>query len=227
MNFLELCQRVVQEADTGSQGPVSTAGQRGEALYVVNAVVRSWRDIQQIRPDWSFRRSELSLPLVAGTHTYAPEAATDTNASALVSRFSDWYLDTVRIDDIISPLIFEPWDQFRYIRTIGTSSSATGRPIIFTILPDKRSLRFWSIPDAAYTITASYVKSPQVLASDSDVPEIEDEFHEVIVWRALQFLGRRIAAPEIISDAKDRERQMMARLRERYLDPMIISRTVA
>jgi len=62
-------------------------------------------------------------------------------------------------------------------------------PAMVVIMPDN-SLRFDPVPDAVYTITADYFKSPTILAADDDDSDIPEEFHRnVILGRALMFYG--------------------------------------
>lgn len=44
-----------------------------------------------------------------------------------------------------------------------------------------QTIRTFPVPDAAYTVTLRYYKSPTELSADADVPEVPSEFEEILV----------------------------------------------
>ena len=74
-------------------------------------------------------------------------------------------------------------DLFRDTRLRNANRFAVGRPIEFSIDPQK-NLVVWPIPSDVYTVDGEYFKLPQTLINDTDYPVFPDN-HMVIVYNAL------------------------------------------
>ena len=59
------------------------------------------------------------------------------------------------------------------------------------------SLKFEPVPDGAYTINADYYVRPTLLAASGDISLIREEFHQIIVGRAMILYANFESAPEI------------------------------
>lgn len=180
MDYLQLCQRVRFECGIAGEGlPSATAGQTGVMNTVVNLTARAWVDIQTSRPYWKFARATLTFPTVAAQRTYS-----------VVSDLSHTDVDKWNYDSAFiyltsnadrSKLTWKDYDEFN--RRVNPTFP-DGRPTIITESPG-RNLAFDRTPDDIYTITIDYWKTPELLASDTDVPAIPEHFHDVIVWKAV------------------------------------------
>lgn len=207
MTFLELVQRLSSEAGISGTGPSAVTGQTGLNLRLVNWTISAWNDIQQRRNDWLWMRGDFSFPTVAAQAEY-----TSTEAG-ITERFRSWDLQSVKVyrssisDE--TKLDYLPYEMWRDIYLVGQRTP--GRPVNVTQTPDKK-LGLGHFPDAVYTITGKYRKSPQVLAADADEPEFDVEYHDSIWYRALMKYARFYAAAEIYDDAKTEYLNIMTKL---------------
>lgn len=194
--YLQLCQRVAQESGTipGLNQPATTNGLTGRLAQIAGWVQRAHEEVQRGQTAWKFLHAEFSGQTISGVREY------DASALGISSRFSRWVLRDPVGQDLFT--VFRTadgnsaegflrrveWIDFRRYYDIGSEAGRTGKPEIVTIdLRDR--LRVWPVPDGEYTIRGMFYKSPQQLGADGDTPEMPAEFHDVILWRALMFLG--------------------------------------
>lgn len=170
MNFLQLCQRLRQEAGEAGTGPVSVLNQVGRMAQLVSWVQQAWIDIQAVHPSWGFLWAQGSFSTAASTTTYTPAAD-----------FKTFYVDKDgdRVYCNGTRLIYVPFEEARAHMLLTT----TGKPTHYTLLPTKQ-FRPFPNPDGVYAITFDYHTRPVTLAADSDTPAIHSELHMAIVHRA-------------------------------------------
>lgn len=218
MTFLELCQRTRSECgiagNASGNTPVTVVGQIGELLRVVNWVQDAYEDIQLRHRDWQFMRYAFSLPLSVGTSTYAKSLISSPG-------LDDWYVKTFRLyltsagvtDE--TWLIYRDWNYFQDQRLFGSSRAATGRPIEFSVRPDK-GLEFWPVPDDAYTVTGDYNRDVHVLTGDTDTP-LFDKFEKVIVWDAVERYAGWTEEPSLFAKAQKEKNRLVNKMEIDYL----------
>ena len=198
--YLEICQKVARDSGTFPEGtPTAIAGQEARTNKVIAYVAEAWRSIQNERAGWLWMEAEFSGATIAGTARY-------TAASWSLTRWADWIIDSPHHDEpsITSiypvasgqsqegPLPFLPYRQWRRIYAMGTHDQ--NQPIHYSISP-AGEFCLGPTPDAAYQIGGLYRKSPQVLASDGDIPEMPARFHDLIAFRASILLHKHDIAP--------------------------------
>jgi hypothetical protein len=95
-------------------------------------------------------------------------------------------------------LCFIPYEQWRasYLRGVHDAN----KPVQWSIAPD-RSLVVGPKPDQAYMIRGEYQRGPQILAADSDIPIMPDQYHDAITWRACMMLAAHDEAPAAYQSA--------------------------
>ena len=212
MTFLEICQRLRQEAGISGTGPTAVTGQSGEMLRVVDWAKSAYENIQNKYPHWEFLRFDFSFPTVAATATYAP-----TDAGVGLTEHTKWVRDSLRIYLTATGVNDEqwltciPWATFRDTRLFGANRSVSGRPTEFAVRPNQ-SIVLWPTPDAVYTVVGEYFKRPQVMSADADEPVFPREFHMAIAWRALVLYGGFESASEAYSRAVIEYNEIMAKL---------------
>jgi hypothetical protein len=195
MTFLELCQAVARESGTISgTKPTTVVGQTGRLLNVVSWTAEAYRMIQRERRDWRWLDAEFSGNTVAAQGDYTPANM------GITSRFVGWRLGPDHAKNSLSAyltstgradeqwMVFYDWERFEPVYRFGADATRAGRPVAFSVTPDNK-IALWPIPDAVYTLRGRYRKGVQNLTADSDVPEMPDENHYAIVWRALMLLG--------------------------------------
>ena len=194
--FLEICQNVALESGTIStpETPASVVDQDGRLSKVVSWTVQAYNRIQLLHHDWLWLRGEFTGQTIAGVRAY------DSAAMSIATRFSHWikpcgskspmtYFLTASGQAEERRIKVMEWDDFYSKYRIGAAETETGAPSVVTIDPQQR-LQFHPIPDSIYTIRGHYYKSPQVLASDAEVPEMPAQFHDMIKWKALMLLAQ-------------------------------------
>lgn len=210
--FLELSQDLRREGAGLGTGPTTVAAQIGEYGRIVEWINTAYRAVQRIHANWEFLRSEFSFPTVGGTANYTKATVVPT-----LPELGSWKTDTFRAYLTVTgigdqqDLTYIPWEEFRDRYTLGSLSTQTGRPMFFTVKADK-SVTFWPIPDAVYTVTGEYYKRPQLMTVDASEPLIPSEYDEIIVWKALMLWGTDQGAPEKYTKGKEEYSRVLAAL---------------
>lgn len=69
-------------------------------------------------------------------------------------------------------------------RVVAEEVSRRGIPSYFTITPEG-DLQLYPVPDQEYRLEFFPPKNIQTLQADADVPTLDEEYHMMIVWKAL------------------------------------------
>ena len=222
MTFLDLAKRIRQECAIAGNGPVTTVGQSGELLRVVDWMKTAYREIQAAHVTWEFLRAEFFFVTVAGTGDYGV-------TQHAIADLNEWDTDTFRCYLTASDeqfLEYIPWETFRDTWKIGPNRTAQARPSFFSVKPDN-SVTFDVVPDAAYTITGEYWKRPIAAGGDGDEPVFPDQYHEAIVWRALMLFAGYAAEPDKYMLGQDEYQRMLRRMAATLLPRIVDSAPLA
>jgi hypothetical protein len=208
------------EAGIGGSGPASVLNQTGELQRIVEWVNSAYQDIQDLHSDWGFLRHEFKFDCGVGVSEYTPSDA---------AIFADWKRDSFRIYQTTTNneqwLRHNEWDWFRDLRLMGSSRDVVGRPINFTVKPDK-SLVIWPIPDDTYTIIGEYYRKADQMTSDTSEP-IFPRFHMVIVYGALMAYAAYVGESSLFAIAQQKYGKLLANLTREYLPMVTIGRALA
>lgn len=192
MTFLQICQRLRQEAGLSGTGPSAVTGQTGEMQRVVDWALSGYHDIQDLHATWRFLRTDFSFSTIASIQEYTPTAVG-------YSDLAKWICDDIRIYSSISDesiLEYLPWDDFRLGYMYGSSRTQEGRPSLCSVKPNN-SLMLWQLPNAVLTVNGEYYKVTQTMTANSDIPLIPPQFHMAIVWKGLMHYAYYAAADEV------------------------------
>lgn len=204
--FLGLCSDARRECGMSGTGPTAVTGQVGDLERIVNWVKNSWTEVQNRHADWLWLRSTFTVNTVSGTDSYAFGVVTDSRLSAVISRFSRWWLYDIdgcpNVKSYLTSagvsgekyLLPLPWASFRDLYKRGTQTN--NAPVHVTVDP-QRNLILGPKPSGIYTITGEYQMSAQVLAADADTPEMPSQFHQLIVYEAMKKYGGFKSASEV------------------------------
>lgn len=221
MNFLQLAQRLRQEAGVPGTGPTTVLSQTGELKRLVDWVATAWDEIQGEQTTWRWMRQSVTLNTVAGTNSYS------LSAWGIASTFAYWYQRTFTIyrqslgrsDE--RDLVWMDYDDWRRMYDFGAAASTQGQPTEFAIAPDD-SIKLGFIPDAVYVVRADYHKAPTTLAADTDTPACPTQYHMAIVWKALMYYGEFESAPEAYGRGKNNYTTLMGQMRRTQLPRTLV-----
>lgn len=182
---LELVRQLHTEVGAVGTAPTTVIGLSGEAARLANWIKQADNFVQLKWVNWKFLRQEYSQPTVASTAT-----------AAKPSNLKYWDFKTFKIiepgETDKNPLAAIEYDKVK-ASIFDTSEDIPWRVIV---MPDN-SLMFEPIPDAAYTIEADYYDKPTLLAANADESLIPEEFHQIIIGRAMILYANFEHAPEI------------------------------
>lgn len=219
MTYLQLCQRLRQEAELPGTGPSSVTGQTGQFKRLVDWIAASWRDIQNYHPDWRWMRRPFSFNTVAGTDQYASGDVTDVDATGPITRFARWwwedaedpplaYLQSAGVAQQYR-LIALPWEHWKWLYRFGAQ---TNQPPIHVSVDPQNRLCLGPKPDAVYVVTGEFQRSPQELTIDADTPEMPVQYHDLIwAWGLEKYAANAVAA-ELVARAQLESTRLMSRL---------------
>lgn len=222
MTFLELVQRLRQEAGIAGSGPASVTFQTGELKRLVDWVASSWNDIQIAKPNWLWMNGQFQFVTTPGQREYTPAEA------GVATRFSSWLTRSVRLG--LNPpndeVLLEPvsYDEYRSIYLVGPQPLS--RPVVVSVSPALNLLLGYA-PNEAFTVTGEYQKTPQRLAADADEPEMPAAYHEAILYLALTKYARYMAAGEVYEDAMMNYRRIMQHLQVNQLPGVTMAEPMA
>jgi hypothetical protein len=216
--FLQLCQRLRQEAGISGTGPTTVLAQTGEYKKIVDWILSAYEDIQNLHPEWDFLRSDLSFQTISGTNNY-------TKAAISLAEYGEWIPSSFRSYLTSAGATGEQymtwvnWVDFRDTYEFGSNRTTTGNPRYIAQKPDT-SLIMYPTPDGIYTITGEYYKRAQTMTANADEPIIPSKYHMIIMWRALMFYAGQYNAPELYSVGQTEYKRLLHRLENSKLQPI-------
>ncbi|MFH1744437.1 MAG: hypothetical protein ABIH23_35995 [bacterium] len=222
MNYLALCKRLRLEIGWPGTGPAAVTGQTGDSNKIVEWIAAAYNDVQVAHVTWRFLRESFSFETIATVPEYTPVAAGLDDLSSWVEESFQLYSAVTDEQD----LWYEPWNTFRPVYLFGSNRTHSQRPTIVTIKPNN-SLRFFAIPDDAYTCTGEYYTIPDVMAANGDSPNFPDRFHMMCVWKGLMYYGAYAAADEKYAHGQNEYRRLMIDLELDQLDKILYGEPLA
>jgi hypothetical protein len=214
VNRLQLVQRLKRESARSGPPPASIAVLSGDDILLDGWLGDAWLEVQRRRMDWHWMRKTVTGPLTIDVGVYAA-----SDLDPLVLNFGRWQDDTgdytVRAYNTAAPgvpinLTWVPYEVFQARFLVSTVTNAA--PVCWSIAPDKRLLIGPKPNTGDYTVTADYWAKPTALVADADEPDMPEQFHMLLVWRALLEVAGFDAAPEVESRAKRNLRMAWADL---------------
>lgn len=183
--YLQLVQQLHDEVGAAGTAPASVTGQQGEAARLVNWIKRADEFVQLKYVNWKFLRNIFSFATTQSVATLSKPTGLrywDEKTFTLIypGETEKYPLAVVEYDKIKRDIL-------------DTNEGVPDRAII---MPNG-DLQFEPVPDGAYTIGADYYVRPTLLAADADVSAIPEEFHQVIIGRAMILYANFETAPEI------------------------------
>ncbi len=202
MDYLTLCQEVARESG-GISGvkPVSVTGQEGRLQDIVKWTDLAWSEIQNQHDTWLFMRKEFtSTTITSSSPRYTPASWSLTDHAEWITEEGNLslYDNALGVSDE-GKLLNITWKEWRerYDRGLQVNN----RPTEWAISP-AGELCLGAIPDkSTYKVKGEYVRAPQVLAENADIPIMPARFHTAIQWQAILFLGTMDEATDQVDRA--------------------------
>jgi hypothetical protein len=208
MTFLELCQTVRQEVGVSGTGPTTVLNQEGQLKVIVDFVAASDFEVQVLWEDWDFLWAQYSSTLATGVKEPVLQKPTDLGTWDTRS----FYLNYTSDDSThLDPLSYVDW------RTNFRQGTQTNFTPTYIIVNPNQNIFVNPPPDAAYTITADYWKTPTRMAANATVSPIPEQFHRIIVARAKTMWAEREEAPDILISASAEYADLLDKLESSQL----------
>jgi hypothetical protein len=198
--YLELVDDLHYSVGAAGTAPAAVTGLTGEARRLALWIQQADDYVQSLWVNWKYLRQEYSTPTISGIATAAAPA-----------NLKYWDYKTFRIilpgETDKNPFQASEYDKAK-MDILDTDPDVPWRAII---MPDN-SILFETVPDDAYTIEADYYDKPTLLAANSDVSLIPEEYHQVILGRAMILYSNFESAPEIKDQGEEIYIEQLARL---------------
>jgi len=222
--FLTMCQSVRQNAQIGGAGPSSVTNQTDALKDVVDFTRKAWVDIQKMRKGWLFNWKTFEFNATSGKNNYLAEVpdlkrwGTDAEEKPITE-----YLLSEGVAGEV-PMENMTYAEFRETYLRGTPQ--TNRPHNYAIAPDN-TLYLGPTPNGTFVIKGEYYKTTQVLTANADIIELDDDYVDVILWRAVRSYAKQIQDPNMVETATDDYNEQLVQLCSRYLPALTFGAPIA
>jgi hypothetical protein len=213
--FLQLVQDLHRECGASGTAPTSVIGQTGEAQRLVRWIRDADLKVQRLWVNWKFRRLDYSQPTVQSQPTLPKPG--NLAVWDLATFFIVPPTGVVGTDNEMLPAVEYEQVKREFLDT------SEGQPARVIIMPDS-SLKFEGTPDGAYTILADYYRKTVTMSQNTDVSIIPEDYHDVILGRALMMYGNFENGPEIKEQGQELYAEFLARLENDQLPNQNYSR---
>lgn len=203
--YLQLVKRLHTECAIPGTAPSTLVGLTAgsEAQRLADWIADAWISIQELHPDWKFRRRSITpFTTTNGQGTY-----TQAQSGITANTLGRWILDSFRAYKTSSGiageycLIERSYDYWRDLYLLGANRTAYGPPRDIAQHPETGGLAIGPIPLSGYTIAGDYYLAPTRLSADADTPNLPAQHDDLgIVWKAMM----DYAGYEATSDAYQR-----------------------
>tara|TARA_S200000501_G_C20847068_1_gene754059 strand:- start:582 stop:1205 length:624 start_codon:yes stop_codon:yes gene_type:complete len=207
MNFLSLCQRLVQESGIADGGPATVTSQTGDMGRIVNWINDAWLKIQSSRADWNWMWSTGTSTLTAATSTITLPSTVETIKRVSLGQS---FLQSEDYNDFANA--------YRVIQD--------GEPSVWSVRPDGVMV-FNAKPTSNKTVTYESFSVPAEMVNSTDSPGLPDRYHMLIVYEALRCYAQFDEAPELEKRAFLYYEDMLADLQRDQLARIVAPEAIA
>jgi tetratricopeptide (TPR) repeat protein len=215
VNYLALCKRLRQEAGYSGNGPASVDGQSGEMQRVIDWIAQAWTEIQVMRKDWRFKLSPFSISMTSGeTQKLISLDMRDLKSDSIMVQRAD--------GSRTYPLHVSIEELRKYRRE---QDSPQTYP--FIVAQENGLIEVYPDLGEDVTIQGEYYRAPEVLTNNTDVPDLPEAYHLLIVWGALMQLASYDEAGNLYQRAAENYAKMLSTLNGEYLPTMMQAKPLA
>jgi len=206
--FLEICRTVRALSGLQGTGPLSVTGVQGTEDALVRSGKEAYTEIQLYRQDWEWLESNRTFAVATGKDTYSFYDIFGTSTP----EFSKYQLDSFRLTDGAGEKRYLKHRDRDVLEAMYLNSTVSSTPQYFTIDPPTQSIIIKPIPDSSSTITFRYQKSPEVLSTDTQIPSLPVQYHDLIVYNALMKMAIYLGIPELFELSRMEYDRMLGQL---------------
>ena len=190
---LELCQSVCSQSGIANSNAITSTTSGNTNIYadVIRWVDEAYNEIQTRHEKWNFLHSEFNFTLTNTNNEYTP---TTEN----IRKFDEDNFKIELSNGNIVWLSFVPYSYWRSSPMFDQTTSGT--PQYVTILPNG-NLRFYPTADDDYTIYGNGYTRPDTFSADDDVPVFPEQYHHLILYKALSKYASYYNSPEMYQDS--------------------------
>lgn len=182
MNTIEIVQAT--RLASGVQGEIDTiVSQTGIKKTIISFVNSAYNDIQRLREDWSWRQT-------GGSFIWTPASTSEVLSG--ISKINLLYYNQ-------TPLIFVGYEQW----LLNGPYNSQSYPYIFTIVPETGGIIVNDVLDS-YIVYYRGIRYPESLTTNSQVPLLPTDHHNIIVYKAAKEIGLFLGNAEITNLNSDR-----------------------
>lgn len=205
MTFLDIVNKM--NILSGIQSTISdTAATVGIQSVIVQCAQDAWIQIQNYRKDWTFMVGTTSFLTVQGQEVYTPaEVFVSSNPDLLGIYIEKMIIYDYRALRYVTPA------EYPFIENL-----TEGKPSYFTIEPSNNYI-YMNLPDGEYTIEPYYIKTPQILVSSTDTPNVSVRYHDLVVYKGLELLATYIGNPELFQKYSSETSVLMGAMMREYI----------
>lgn len=202
MDFLALVKALHREAKLPGSAPDTVAGQSGRAADLVEWIKEAYLDIQREKDGkWNW------LFFSGGTTVAAGDDSVAVDDFALIA-FNRWATEDEMPARIFRTSVgsterriipFLKFDEFYPKYFVGPVTDAM--PVEYSINPQNDYIFLGPGPAEEVFFAIWYWKGYQTLADDDDEPDMPEDYHMLIVYRAMVKYGYNVIAQELLARA--------------------------
>ena len=231
MNYLQLVQRLRQECAVSGTGPTTVINQTGMAGLLVSWINSAWVEIQGLHNNWNWMREPFAFDTAANVGDYLPATTTNTLTGQLMTDLRFWHKDTFRAQRTSIGVQDEQWLvewEYQIFRnTYRFNLQVPGRPVVFAQKPNGKAIMLGPLPDQVFSITGEYQTRATSLVADTDEPEMPEEYHLMIVYKAMQSYGLYEAASEVLSRGQIEYQKLLTQIEREQLPDVYLGNPLA
>lgn len=211
--FLELVRSVRLLSGMQGTGPASTVEAVGVEEIIVRFTRDAYIDIQNLREEWDFLVGKGSFNTVIAQTDYSLLDIFSTSTHDFKKYNTDSFIIT---DDNGKKAYLQHIDR-KAMEVLSMNNTQTKIPTKFAIEEMDSSVILEPIPNMIYNIAFRYWKNPEVLLTDTQVPQLPPAFHQLIVYKSLEKLAVYLSAPELYREYATEAAMMQGQLMRMYL----------
>ena len=231
MNYLQLVQQLRSEVGGSGTGPSTVTNQVGMAQRLASWTATAWLEIQGLHNTWNWMRQPFSWETIASTGDYLPSSITNTITGNVMTDMRYWYKDTFRCQKksigVQDEQWLVEWEYLVFRNTYRFNVQVDGRPVVFAENPQGKAIMLVQKPNDVYIISGEYQTKAWPLVDDTDEPDMPENYHMLIVYKAMQYYGFYEAAPEVIQRGEKQYQALLTQLEHEQLQEVYLGNPLA